>query len=185
MATYYYSPTKQKILALLAAGVELGLSRSPKVQWRIMRNLPKVLQAIDRTTLRRIIHEFKYKRLVDFRFEKDGSMFVVLTEKGKRYALRYNPEKMILNKPPRWDGKRRIVMFDIPEKKRAAREAFRKYLVELGFYQLQRSVWVWPHDCKNEIKFLVELFEVRQYTQYAVVEEILHDAPLKLHFKLS
>lgn len=185
MATYYYSPTKQKILALLATGVVLGLSHSPKVQWRIIRNLPKVFRDIERTTLRRIIHEFKYERLVDFRFEKDGSISVVLTEKGKRFALRYNPDLMTLKKPSRWDGKWRIVMFDIPEKKKAAREAFRKYLAELGFYQMQRSVLGWPYDCKNEIQFLVELFEVRQYTQYVVADEILHDFPLKLYFKLS
>ena len=91
MAKYMYSPTKQKILTLLASGLVVGLGTSPNIQWQIIKNLPKVFKDIDRKILRRILREFKQNRLVDFRDEKDGSVSIVITEKGKTFAMPYNP----------------------------------------------------------------------------------------------
>lgn len=140
MAKYFYSPIKQKTVLLLAAGVVLGLTRSARVQWRIIKNLPKAWEEINRTVLRRIINEFKEKRLVDFKENSDGTIEVKLTERGEMLVLRFDPDKLKIKIPPRWDGKWRLVIFDIPEKKAAARRALRNRLRELGFVQLQRSV---------------------------------------------
>lgn len=49
-----------------------------------------------------------------------------------------------------WDGKWRIVMYDIPEEKKAAREQIRRLIKQLGFVQLQRSVWIHPLPCFEE-----------------------------------
>lgn len=184
MTKYFYSPVKQKFVLLLAAGVTLALSPSPRWQWRIVQKLPRAWKEIDRTILRRIINEFKYERLIKFRERKDGLVEVVLTEKGEKKALTYNPEYFKINKPARWDGKWRIVIFDIPEKKKAAREALRRRLRELGFYQLQRSVWIFPYECGNEIDFITELFEIRSYAHCITAEGWLNDAALRLHFDL-
>jgi len=180
-----YSPTKQKILTLLASGLVVGLGTSPNIQWQIIKNLPKVFKDIDRKILRRILREFKQNRLVDFRDEKDGSVSIVISELGEKLALRYQPEQMSINIPARWDKKWRIVIFDIPEKFKAAREALRKKLKELGFTELQKSVWAFPYPCENEIKFLAEFFEISQYVRVLAVENISMDADLKLHFDLS
>ena len=51
----------------------------------------------------------------------------------------------------RWDGRWRIVIFDILEKKRKTREALRKKLLSLGFGMWQRSVYITPHDVQEEI----------------------------------
>lgn len=185
MAKYHYSPLKQKIVLLLATGVTLGLSKSPKVHWRIVNNLPKALKEINRRVLRNIIKEFKYERLVDFRTEKDGMISVVLSEKGKRQSMLYDPDNLTIKQPARWDRKWRLIMFDIPEKKKPAREALRKKMSEMGLKQLQRSVWLSPYECKKEVDFIVEFFEVRNYVNYAVAESIANDAELKLHFDLS
>ena len=172
-------------MALWASGVVLSLSPSPRVHWRILKNLPKAWKEIDRTILRRIIREFKYNRLTDFKENEDRTISVVLTEKGKHTALKYNPDLMQIKKPLRWDNKWRFVIFDIPEKKKAARQALRIRLRSCGFYQLQRSVWVYPYECKNEIDFIAELFEVRNHVHYFIAEPWLQDAVLKLHFRLT
>lgn len=41
-----------------------------------------------------------------------------------------------------WDGKWRIVVFDIPEQKRVIRNLFRRNLKKWGFKPLQKSVWI-------------------------------------------
>ena len=185
MATYYFSPTKQKILLMLLAGAAIYLSRSPKTQWKIAKNLPRACRAINRATLYRILREFYHDRLVDWRVEKDGAVTIVLTELGRKRALRHKIDELSIAKPLRWDKKWRIVLFDIPERHKKAREALRNKLRELGFVQFQKSAWAHPYPCRDLIDFIVEIFEVRAYVQYLEATAITNDAELKLHFVLS
>lgn len=184
MAKYHFSPAKQKILLLLLSGVLLGINRSPKEQWRIIKKVPKVWRSINEAVLRRILHEFYRDRLIDWRQEKDGFATIVLTERGRKHALRYKIDDLKINIPIHWDGRWRIVLFDIPEKRKKAREAFRTKLQELGFYQFQKSAWVFPFHCKDEIDFLIEIFEIRPHVQYLEVVSMTNDAKLKLDFGL-
>lgn len=179
-----YSPTKQKVLLLLQAGVALGLSHSPRRQFWILKQIKKEWKNINRQYLYRIIREFKYERLVDWKEKEDGSIEVVLTEGGKNLALKFNFDKMSIKKPASWDGKWRIVLYDIPEKKKKAREAFRKKLKELGFFELQKSVFIYPFPCKEEIDFVVEFFEIRNFIHYAEIERLSNESKFKLHFGL-
>ena len=185
MASYFYSPIKQKILLLLASGIALGFSNSPRLHHKILKSIPKAFRDINRSVLRRTINEFKYKRLVDFSENKDGTVTITLTVLGRKQALRYNPDNISIQNPPHWDKKWRVIVFDIPEKKRRARDALRFEMKKLGFFELQRSVWVYPHDCRDAIDFLVEFFEVRNYVRYLVVSEMSYDADLKVHFNLQ
>lgn len=76
---------------------------------------------------------------------KDGKIAYVLSEEGERTAKRIGL-KLKLAKSRRWDGKWRILIFDIPEKVRGKRDFFRKELQDFGFYRLQKSVWVYPYQ---------------------------------------
>ncbi|MFA4890398.1 MAG: CRISPR-associated endonuclease Cas2 [Candidatus Paceibacterota bacterium] len=180
----FYSPTKQKILLLLQAGVALGLSPSPRRQFWILKQLKKEWKDINRQYLYRIIREFKYERLVDWREREDDSIDVVLTEGGKKLALKFNFDEMSIKKPTSWDNKWRLVLYDIPEKKKKAREAFRKKLKKLDFFELQKSVFIYPFPCKEEIDFVVEFFEIRNFVHYAEISTLSNESKIKLHFGL-
>lgn len=182
MSRYYFSASRQKIALLLLTGTVLAVNRSPRIHWRLIKALPKAWRAIDRRILRRVIEEFHKERLVDFKVDKNGVTTVVLTEWGQKCALRYKIDALAIPTPTRWDGKWRIVVFDIPEKCKKAREAFRSKIQELGFYQFQKSVWVYPYPCRDIIDFVLEIFEVRSYVQYLEVTFMTHDAKLRLHF---
>src|SRR3989344_3679849 len=166
MAKFYFSPTKQKVALLLLTGLTLGLSHSPRKQWQLVRTLPRAWRDIDRKVLRRMIREFEHGRLIDFRLSNDGSAIITLTELGRKYALRYKIDELAIPTSALWDKKWRMVVFDIPERKKRGREALRNKLSELGFLQLQKSVWIFPYPCKDIIDFVVEVFELRQYVQY-------------------
>lgn len=185
MARFDFSPTKQKIALLLLAGVTLGFTRSPKTQWCIVKGLPRAFESIDRGVLNRILKEFYHERLVDFRVARDGTATLILTEKGNRYALRFKIDELSIPTPPRWDKKWRVVIFDIPEKYKKAREALRNKLRDIGFLQLQKSVWIYPYPCKKEIDFIAEVFGIRPYVQYLEVIRLSNDAKLMLYFKLT
>lgn len=82
------------------------------------------------------------------------------------------------------DGKWRLVVFDIPEKIREGRRALREKIRELGFHELQKSVWIFPYECKNEIDFIVEFFNLRKYVRFGILESIDNELHLKKIFNL-
>jgi DNA-binding transcriptional regulator PaaX len=175
---------KQKILLLLMAGFTLSLSRSPRQHIRIIKSVPKAWREIERRALHRSIREFYSERLVDFVEKPDGTLEMILTENGKKRALRYKLEELEIKKPGRWDGKWRLVMFDIPEKRKRAREALREKLRELGFKELQKSVFVHPFECKDEIDFVTEVFALRPYVKLARSDYVTNQDELRVRFKL-
>jgi len=166
--------------------VALGLAaHSPRRRRRVFKNIPLEFNKIDRRVLQRIIREFHRDRLVDFKEDGDNGVRIILTEQGVKKALRYNIDAIFIEEPKKWDGKWRIVVFDIPEKMKKAREALRDKLRKLGFYQLQKSVFVFPFACHDEINFIVEFFELRSNVRIMTVLDITNEAELKLHFGLS
>jgi DNA-binding transcriptional regulator PaaX len=78
-----------------------------------------------------------------------------------------------------------VVIFDIPHCDRVKRNAFRWKLKELRFYSLQKSVWVCPFDCKDEINLLREFFSLNdKQIQVPLAKKIKKDWFLKKFFQL-
>jgi phenylacetic acid degradation operon negative regulatory protein len=61
-------------------------------------------------------------------------------------------ELKTINVPTRWDGKWRLILFDIPEAKRVLRDQTRRLIKELHCIQLQQSVWVHPFPCFSQFR---------------------------------
>lgn len=177
-------PTKRKILLLLMAGIALGLAYTPKRQRRILQEVGKEWKKIDEEKLKRDVGDLYRSKFVGVKENPDGSCSYVLTETGEQRALAYRIKEMKVSKQP-WDGKWRIVIFDIPEKVRRARDALRKKLRDFGFYELQKSAFILPYECKNEIGLLVEFWGIRKYVRYGVLETIDNEPHLKSYFKLG
>jgi len=176
---------KKKVLLLLLAGISLGLTKRPDYQWKIIKKTSKEWEKINQERLKEIIKEFYQEKLVEYKEKPDGSIEIVLTEKGKLKALEGKIDELEIEIPRNWDKLWRIVIFDIPEKKKRARDALRRKLKELGFLELQKSVFIFPYECKDEIEFIVEVFEIRRYVRYLVVKEITNEEELLLKFKLK
>ncbi len=107
--------------------------------------------------------------------EESGHAYVYLSAKGK---LRLNSDtiwQLQLTEPRRWDKKWRIVMFDFPTRTRSRHE-FRSKLEDFGFQMYQRSVFIYPHECRDEVFMVAKWLKVHQHIRYIVAEEI-HDMP--------
>jgi len=107
-----------------------------------------------------------------------------LTKKGKNKIVEIQTEQITLKKPEKWDGKWRVVIFDIPEKHKKSRDILREKLKELNFYQLQKSVWTCPYPCEEVIWALCEIFEIVPFVDILITEKIYNDAEIKKHFKV-
>jgi DNA-binding transcriptional regulator PaaX len=97
------------------------------------------------------------------------------TEKGMKIMKRYQILELKIKQPKKWDGKIRVVAFDIPDVSRAKRNAFRRKLKELGFYSSQKSVWIHPFECRNEIKILRDFFGLNNKQIYFFTAEKVED----------
>ena len=124
------------------------------------------------------------RRLIEIT-ENDGQTTIRITENGRKRLLNYNFETMTVPAPKKWDGKWRIVGFDIPEKKKQAREALRNKMRELGFMVLQKSLFVLPYDCKKEIEFIGEFFGVNKHIVYAEASFISNQEYYKEQFNFG
>ena len=176
--------TKKKILLLLFTGLALGFSRSPKNYFKILESVAKEWKEIDRKRLTQAVREFYAERVVDYKEKEDGKVEIILTKNGRKKALKFQFDEMKIKKPDEWDGKWRVVIFDIPEKKKRAREALRDKLKELGFKELQKSVFIFPFECEDEIDFIVEVFEIRNCVRFLRVDSFTNDEQFKLKFRL-
>ncbi len=174
----------QKVLVLLQAGVALSLTARPDVFFKIMRSAAKELENIDQRALQRAISALYRSKLVACRENNDGTTTLVLTENGKKRALRYSLDALSIKTPQKWDGWWRVVMFDIPEKLREGRVALVQKLNQIGFRPMQKSVFVFPYECKNEIDFIVEIFDLRRHVRFLLVKEIDDGLALKRAFEL-
>ncbi len=123
------------------------------------------------------------QRLVDVK-EKGNKTIITITEEGKKKFLSYNFDDMQITKPQKWDKKWRIVGFDIPEKRKQAREALRSKLEELGFLRMQKSFFIHPYDCKKEIEFIGEFFQIHRHITFIEATSISNENYFKYKFKL-
>lgn len=122
------------------------------------------------------------KGCIEF-IEKDGKRYARITEKGEQ-MLQFETEKVAMTKKRRWDRRWRIVIFDIPERRKSVRSKLRRYMQEYGFVRLQDSVWVYPHDCEDLIALMKANFRVGADVLYLIVEQLEHDKHLREHFAL-
>lgn len=177
-------PIQQKIVLLILGGLALGSSRSLWQSFRIIEEISKDWQKINKQQLKRSIESLYRSNIVATKLNKDGSLSLVLTKKGKKIAARYSIKNLIIKKPKKWDQIWRIVVFDIPENIRYLRDIFRHHLKMLGFYEFQKSVFIFPYPCDKEINFLIELCDAKQYIKKITATKIDDDIALRRIFKL-
>lgn len=137
----------------------------PLMRWR--KNWDK----IDKRRIYDAIKRLNNKRLIEL-IEKNDNIYIKITANGKNLLKRFDYDDLELLKSKKWDRKWRLIIFDIPEKKKKERLAFSKKLKDIGFYPLQESVFIYPYDCHDEIDFICEFLSISRYVNYCVVESL-------------
>lgn len=178
-------PSAKDILGVLAKVGAVGLlfafpGAAPAIGSLVLGD-----QTYDRWRTKNIISRLAKSKLVDIKYEANGKVTVHITQKGKIRALSYKLDTMQLKKAKVWDKKWRVIIFDIPEKWKYARELFRMRLQQLGLTKLQDSVYVSPYRCFDEIQFLRQLYGIPFTVRYLLVDKLEDDNSLKEQFNLS
>lgn len=186
---YYFRKPKSEITKdifkwLATASAICIAATSPYFSINLTRNLGKWRQ-------------YKRRNVYDafYNLRKQGCINIVninhqvrisLTEEGKKKAGWLQIDALKIKKPKRWDGNWRLVIFDIAQLKKLYRDSFRGKLKELGFSPLQKSIWVHPFECGDEIELLRNFFGLSEKElRLVIAKNIGDDGALRKLFKVE
>lgn len=97
------------------------------------------------------IYNTVYRLIQQELLDAEGKQYTI-TQRGRQFIHKYFPKK---------DGIWKIIIFDIPEKKRYIRTVLRSRLESLGFKKWQNSIWISPYAIDPSIE--EELLELAKH----------------------
>ncbi len=183
-----YAPVKT-VLTLVGAGFFLGASL-------VMPHLPLALKPFLKHKrdeeyeawkrfnipyLKRTLERLEKQKLVVLD-EKDAIQIVKITDSGKRKILKFAIDELTIEKPTIWDGKWRLVSYDIPGRLRRLRAILREYLTVWGFYPFHESVFLHAYPCEKQVEFLREYLGIGDYVRILKVSQIERDQQFRDYF---
>lgn len=133
--------------------------------------------------LKRSLLSLEKRGMVSMKQEGDKTV-IKLTKDGKQKLLKFKLDDIKIKPQKKWDRKWRLVIFDMPVEYNAARTEFTRKLKEIGFKLLQKSVWVCPYPCEDEVGFLKEIYEVSQFVRVIIADKIDVKNDLMKYFKI-
>lgn len=176
---------KKSILGSIAlVGLLPVAALAPQVMGSLIKSGLIEREKFRATRIDRSLRNLIKDGLVEFRKGAKGKKYLAMTKRGERYLNRLEIADFKIKKPKRWDGKWRVIIFDIQEKKRRSRDQLRQTLQRIGFVKLQQSVWIYPYDCEYLITLLKADLELGRNLLYLIVEEMENDKMLRFRFGL-
>ena len=110
---------------------------------------------------------------------------LILTDAGKQTIEKILLREYVIAEPIRWDGRWRMLIFDIKESRRRIRVRLRQLLSAAGFLRLQDSAWVFPYPCEEFVALLRAHLAIGTGELRALTADALEsDRELRRHFDL-
>lgn len=175
---------KEKILLLLLGGIALGLTHSPKQYFEILGKMADEWKGVRKSNIKRSIKDLHRVGMLKEVKNKDGTISIILSDEGKKAAEFYSIDNLKINRPKKWDGNWRVVIFDIPERIKKVREALRVHLRSLGFYELQKSVFICPFPCAEEINQIIDFYDISEHVRILMAHSLDNEDELRNKFKI-
>ena len=189
-----YGDLAKGILMFFADTITTGYS---SIQGRKGANLPLLIDNLQgllksiknyqdkKEKIIRVLKNLEKKEILDLQ-EEEGKVIVYLKNKNHPKIVEYSIKSLLefKMKEKKWNGKWFLVFFDVPETQRNKRDYLRKFLVKLGFYQYQKSVYLFPYECEKEVELIKKIVEGAKYMKYIIAEKIEDELKAKEYFKL-
>lgn len=133
--------------------------------------------------------KYRYKKSIDQLVDDDliylSGEKIKLTKKGKKLLKTIQTEDIQIKQYKHWNGIWNLVCYDIPEKYKKARDYFRFKLSDAGFYQVQKSLWVFPYECKEEIAVISQNLGIAPFVAYLQTDHLPQQNKLIKYFNLK
>lgn len=175
-----------RLLKLVSVGaITASIIVVPNAIWAMDKPLQRLLENLDRREQeRQLKYVFAYmKRQGLIRQTADDYVHgLELTNAGKTRLRKYDYSSLEIPIPSEWDGRWRLVFFDIPERLHTTRKVLTSKLRLLGFQQLQQSIWIYPFPCRSVIEAVSEHLGVSRYITHVEINEINNSSKLVARF---
>lgn len=176
-------PRVKDVLKLLAVGVILTttvlfpgiVALAPLIKEIQKRQEQKEWGRFNLWRLRQVIKRLEKQKIVEI---DDG--VVKITGKGKLKVLKFDLEDMKLKN--KTDGRWRLIIYDIANLRKSQRELFRLMLKKLQFLRVQKSVYLTPFVCDDEIEYLRQVFGVGDEVLVIKVSSFENDDAYRKYF---
>lgn len=112
--------------------------------------------------LRRIVYKMKETGLLVGDYEHG----LQLTDKARKRLERINIQDLRAPHVGRWDGRWRIIMYDLPAEHSKGRHELVACLRCYGCFQLQKSAWITPFPCRPDIEAISSYYGVDRFVTY-------------------
>lgn len=158
----------------------------------IAPKMTKILSKLEPEFMKSKLRKYSFNRSLErlrkndlILWEKtDKGNFMRLTQKGEAKLRQLEVNDYKIEKPKRWDGKWRLLAFDIKEERKNLRNKIRFTLKQIGFMRLQDSLWIYPYDCEDLIMLLKVDFKVGKDLIYIISDSVENDKNLRREFNL-
>ena len=150
---------------------------------RLLKELKEI--EVDEKRIKQSLENLEKKEIIDL-VEKNDEIFVHLKNDNNPQVIKYSIKALLelKQKEKKWNKKWFMVFFDVPEIQRNKRDYLRKFLNKIGFYRYQKSVYIFPYECEEEINLIKKIVEGAKYMKYIIAEKIEDEGAIKTFFKL-
>jgi len=149
------------------------LDRPAKSRAQLYRRISQGLARLERDGLVKVSGSF-------------GDRKVTITKKGREVMRGIEFKEYEILEPAFWDGKWRVLVFDVNERRRRTRDQLRRLLQGAGFVRIQDSVWVYPYPCDEFVSLVrTHLKSGVGELRYFAAETLESDKSLREHFRLT
>lgn len=177
----------RRILLLLAGGAGLAMILVMPGTARLFKDFIKdnsswkEWKKFNLGYLRRTLKKLEKQKFIEIE-EKGDKAIVKITDEGRKKVLEANLDRLKIDKPLKWDGKWRLIFYDILDGKKETRDKFRKILRSLDFYPLQESVYLHAFPCGKEVEFLRHYLGIAGEVRFVLSEKIENDQLFRDYF---
>lgn len=133
--------------------------------------------------LKNMVYHLRRQKWIEV-VKRNSERFIKLTKNGEIEAL-LQKARINRSKPARWDGKWRVIIFDIPESSNKKRDHLRRLLKKDGFVRLQSSVFISPFPLNREAVEYLKESGLIGFIRILKVEEMDDDTDLRKKFDLA
>lgn len=139
---------------------------------------------LPKTKVKRTLQQLEKRKILNLQ-AKGNEVYVEVEDLWNTEIIKYSIQSLLeLKRKNKWMGKWFLVIFDVPEVQRNKRRYLRDFLKEIGFYQYQQSVYVFPFECEKEVVLIKKIIEGGKYLSYIVADKIEYENKLKTYFNL-
>ncbi len=170
------------VLRVIAYSSSASAIVAPNIVMALDKPLAKLDATLDaRKRTREVMRAIYYMKSRGY-LAGDYEHGLELTAKAKRRLRRIDLENAAIVPSKRWDHVWRIVIYDIPEVRAGARQMVASYLRNIGCFQLQKSTWITPFECREAIEAIAMHAECEEYITYFEASYIANERVLIQRF---